>query len=226
MTSQKQIEANRRNAAMSTGPKTDEGKQRSRQNAYRHGLTAETVISAFESAEDYARFEEMITGDFDPQTAVECQLVLRVAALLWRLRRALAIETGLFDIQGKMLRARRRRKRQTRSDPLAVLKSLLVQPQSALPLQVSTIFEHAAAARASTTDPSVCFLGVAELNDVFERIGRYETRLWRQLAQTLLVLNYIHRRGRSSEATFRDGMQLRMDGINCGPMSNSHRKEL
>ena len=213
MTTHKQIEANRRNAARSTGPKTNEGKQRSRQNAYRHGLTAETVICAFESAEDYARFEEKITSDYDPQTAVECQLVLRVAALLWRLRRALAIETGLFDIQGKMLRARRRRKRQTRSDPLAVLKSLLVQPQSALPPQVSTIFEHAAAARASTTDPSVCFLGVAELNDVFERVGRYETRLWRQLAQALLILNSAHRRERLSKEAFRNGIQLRLDGI-------------
>jgi hypothetical protein len=48
MTSFRQIEANRRNARMSTGPITEEGKQRSRCNAVRHGLTAETVIGALE----------------------------------------------------------------------------------------------------------------------------------------------------------------------------------
>jgi hypothetical protein len=45
MTSLKQVEANRRNAARSTGPTSEQGKQRSRCNAVRHGLTAETVIS-------------------------------------------------------------------------------------------------------------------------------------------------------------------------------------
>jgi hypothetical protein len=46
MTSYRQIEANRRNALKSTGPKTEAGKQTSRCNAVRHGLTAETVITA------------------------------------------------------------------------------------------------------------------------------------------------------------------------------------
>ena len=57
MTSFRQIEANRRNAQNSTGPKTETGKQRSRGNAVRHGLTAETVIDALEDAEDYKAFE-------------------------------------------------------------------------------------------------------------------------------------------------------------------------
>ena len=84
----------------STGPSTNEGKQRSRCNAVRHGLTAETVIGALEDAEDYKAFEPAITADYDAQSAVERELVLRLASVLWRLRRATTIETGLFDIQG------------------------------------------------------------------------------------------------------------------------------
>jgi hypothetical protein len=57
MTSYRQIEANRRNALKSTGPKAEAGKQVSRRNALRHGLTAQTVISALEDAEDYRAFD-------------------------------------------------------------------------------------------------------------------------------------------------------------------------
>ncbi len=103
MTSFRQIEANRRNAQLSTGPVTEEGKKKSRQNAVRHGLTAETVIDALEDAEDYAAFEMAVTADYDAQSAVERELVLRLASLLWRLRPATAIESGLFKIQARQL---------------------------------------------------------------------------------------------------------------------------
>src|SRR5437764_11998333 len=99
MTTFKQIEANRRNARRSTGPITEEGKLRSRRNAVRHGLTAETMIGALEDAEDYKAFEAAVIADFDAHSAVERELVLRLASLLWRIRRATTMETGLFDIQ-------------------------------------------------------------------------------------------------------------------------------
>ncbi len=57
MTTFRQIEANRRDASKSTGPVTEEGKRQSRCNAFRHGLTAETVIGALEDAADYQAFE-------------------------------------------------------------------------------------------------------------------------------------------------------------------------
>ena len=110
MSSFRQMDANRRNARLSTGPVTEEGKRRSRQNALRHGLTAETVIDALEDAEDYAAFEMAVTADYDAQSAVERELVLRLASLLWRLRRATAIESGLFKIQARHLLQFRQRK--------------------------------------------------------------------------------------------------------------------
>src|SRR4051794_34455438 len=65
MTSFKQIEANRRNARRSTGSTSEQGKLRSRRNAVRHGLTAETVIAALEDAEDYTAFEAAVIADYD-----------------------------------------------------------------------------------------------------------------------------------------------------------------
>jgi hypothetical protein len=104
MTSVKQVEANRRNALKSTGPKTEAGRLRSRRNALRHGLTAETVIYLLEDADDYKAFEAAVTNDFDVQTAVERELVLRLASLLWRLRRAVTVESGLIQGQGSTTR--------------------------------------------------------------------------------------------------------------------------
>jgi hypothetical protein len=97
MTSFRQIETNRRNARKSTGPITEEGKQRSRCKAVSHGLTAETVIGALEDAEDYNAFQAAVAASFDAKTAVERELVLRLASLLWRLCRVTAIDTGFIE---------------------------------------------------------------------------------------------------------------------------------
>src|SRR4051812_39626370 len=103
MTSFRQIEANRRNARHSTGPISEQGKLRSRSNAVRHGLTAETVIGALEDTADYSAFEAAVMADYNAQSAVERELVLRLASLLWRIRRATTMESGLFEMQAKHL---------------------------------------------------------------------------------------------------------------------------
>src|SRR5476649_77952 len=118
MTSLKQIEANRLNALKSAGPRTEEGKQRSRQNAWRHGLTAETVISSLENAADYQAFEASIASDYQPRSATDRELVSRLASVLWRLRRSTSIETGLFQIQGELMRSRDARPQRRRIAPL------------------------------------------------------------------------------------------------------------
>ena len=78
--------------------RTEEGKRRSAQNAVRHGLTAETIIPTIEDAEDYQSFEEAVAASFEPENAVERELILRLASVLWRLRRATTIETGLLQM--------------------------------------------------------------------------------------------------------------------------------
>jgi hypothetical protein len=67
-------------------------------------------VVPLEDSEDYAAFEMAVTADYDTQSAVERELVLRLASLLWRLRRATAIESGLFKIQAKQLLQFRQRR--------------------------------------------------------------------------------------------------------------------
>jgi len=105
MTSVRQLEANRRNALKSTGPRSEAGKRVSRRNALRHGFTAETVIEPLENPEEYRAFEDAIVAEYLPQTPVEQELVHRLASLFWRLRRATSIETGLLRMQSEILHA-------------------------------------------------------------------------------------------------------------------------
>jgi hypothetical protein len=208
MTSFRQIEANRRNARKSTGPNTEEGKRRSRCNAVRHGLTAETVIAALEDAEDYKAFEAAITADYDAQSAVERELVLRLASLLWRLRRATTMETGLFEIQADDLNAFRQA-RQVHPASREVVYTLfghsdhidddsashgVANETEAGPRSVSNALESPAGP-GPNAEFARCFLGLANLpNHVLDRLSRYEATLWRQVRQILIALDALDRR--------------------------------
>src|SRR5215510_13406886 len=82
-------------------------RRRSRRRAWRDGLADQTVIRDLEDARSYRAFERALVGSINPRSVIELALVHRLASLLWRLRRANAIETGLFEIQGELLFARR-----------------------------------------------------------------------------------------------------------------------
>src|ERR1039458_9888953 len=102
MASDKQVSANRQNAAKSTGPITQNGKLQSRRNALRHGLTAATVVPAIEDTEEFERFAAAVKSDYQPASTVEHELVARLTSLLWRLRRSTLIETNLFQLQARL----------------------------------------------------------------------------------------------------------------------------
>jgi hypothetical protein len=175
MSSWKQIEANRLNALKSTGPRTDEGKRHSRCNAVRHGLTAETVIAGLEDREDYEAFETAVASCYEAESAVERELVLRLASVLWRLRRAIGIETALFESMN-------RQSRKSATEP-AKLFTLVGKPERPNPsfrndtytLQRNKIAENFL----RLTDFPTCPL---------DRLNRYEQRLWRQARQIILTL--------------------------------------
>src|SRR5713226_2261728 len=88
MTSEAKIEANRRNAFKSTGPKTEWGRARARLNALRHGMTAKQLVATDEDFGDFARFSAELRATLAPADAVEEQLVESIVVSTWRLRRA------------------------------------------------------------------------------------------------------------------------------------------
>jgi hypothetical protein len=185
MTSLRQIEANRRNAMKSTGPKTEAGKEQSRRNAVRHGLTAETVVDVLEDPEDYKAFETAVASDFDVQTAVERELVLRLASLLWRLRRATAIDTGLLEIPSDIDRGPDPK----RANEASVIGAVEIG-QLAHDLHDREI-EQGAGALTLNSGMSGRFLRIEP--EAVERLGRYETALWRQVYQVIFVLDFLRR---------------------------------
>jgi hypothetical protein len=199
VTSFRQIEANRRNALRSTGPTTEDGKRRSRQNAVRHGLSAETVVDIVEDIDDYRGFEAAVIADYDARTAVERELVLRLASLLWRLRRATMIETELLRIQAEVLRNRRSGDLEVRSRYTSppILREVILAVQDVQEDQPDcnpwpaghSTSRLAPQPVSSARDLAHCFLRLANLdNGVFERLGRYESALSRQVARILFLL--------------------------------------
>jgi hypothetical protein len=203
MTTFRQLEANRRNALKSTGPKTEAGKDQSRRNAVRHGLTAETVIGLLEDSEDYQQFEASVIADYDAQSAVERELILRLASVLWRLRRATTMETGLFEIQAQHLREYRQG-RQLLTNSRDAIHAAFERtdppnydpraPQSRLH-EIEPLGSSEMKSDGSTIDFARCLLRLFNLpNFALDRLSRYEASLWRQASQILFALEALDRR--------------------------------
>jgi hypothetical protein len=124
MTSTAKIEANRRNAQKSTGPKTPEGKAASSRNALRHGLTARQLILFDETEQDFANFHEELRDSHAPADAAEAALVERIAVAHWRLRRVWRAEAGTFNRE-----ARAAQRHQLRAEMVkALAAALAVKP--------------------------------------------------------------------------------------------------
>jgi hypothetical protein len=178
-------------------------RRRSRRRAWRDGLADQTVVRNLEDVRAYRAFERALIGNVDPRTVIELALVRRLASLLWRLRRASAIETGLFEIQGEFL--------------LESKHGLSRKPQPGT-LPIPTQFNgHKAAPGPNGQDdsraqelrpPSMlpptslpksraiaeCFLRLSKFNPgLLDRVGSYEARLWRQAAQTIWTLDAMRR---------------------------------
>jgi hypothetical protein len=85
MASQAQIDANRRNAQLSTGARTPEGKAVVACNALKHGLRADIFKQPMTDPESFDRFLADLVAEHQPQTSSEAVYVERMALCLNKL---------------------------------------------------------------------------------------------------------------------------------------------
>ena len=174
-------------------------RRRSRRNVWRDGLAAHSVIAGLEDAKSYRAFERAIIASFESSSAIEHGLILRLASLFWRLRRATAIETALLqrDVGGyHAVRAEIRthegaaagaqRRLSHRGHRQRGIEATDTTPTTQKPASYSD------SPSARKIAESFWRLAVVEF-DPFERLGAYEARLWRQAAQTIWTLDALRR---------------------------------
>ena len=165
--------------------------------------STETVITALEDAEDYKAFEAAITADYDAQSAVERELVLRLASVLWRLRRATGMETGLFEIQATHLRDYHHNRSNQLPPPYpAIIHAVSERANSdghelcgAAQTRISVTAGDGSRSERPNLGFARCFLRLANLpNFALDRLSRYEANLWRQVDRILFALDALDRR--------------------------------
>ena len=127
--------------------------------------------------------------------------MLRLASLLWRLRRATTMETGLFEIQAGHLREFRQTNQarpESREINYAMFDSDGVDRDRAS-RRITNGMGIVGMCEPESVDPAVhfarCFLRLANLPScALDRLSRYEAILWRQVAQILFALHALDRR--------------------------------
>ena len=110
MISQRQQEANRRNAAKSHGPTTPEGRAAVRLNALKHGLTAaEIILPTTEDKTEFEQFRFDFIDECRPVGPIQAALVEDMVTARWRMNRVRKMEPGFFAYRREILKGRMER---------------------------------------------------------------------------------------------------------------------
>ena len=182
------------------------GSRRSRRKAWRDGFAAQTVIAGLEDDRSYRAFERAIVASFGPRSVIELELIHRLVSLFWRLRRASAIETGLFGLHSATGYGERARLPYVARQPMKSVPPINGHGQSAFGAddwrdpKISAHRKRFHGVRQSADKSSKSrtiaqyFLHLAKLDpSLLERAGAHEARLWRQAAQAIWMLDALRR---------------------------------
>jgi hypothetical protein len=188
MTSEKQAQANRRNALKSTGPKTPEGKAAVRLNANKHGLRSQEVLLPGEDEEALKELDENLRAELQPLGELENLLVDGIIAAHWRLRRLRRVEAGIFawELYGELAE---RAQQEAHTYEWSVLDALgspeQITDEQKHQKALSRAQEMKAKQDAETTTLGRTFIRDADKANAFSKLSRYETAIWRSLYKAL-----------------------------------------
>ena len=95
------LSANRRNAQLSTGPKTALGKAKSALNAVKHGIFTKECLKNIsnEESRDYETLRLGIFESLKPKDQMQAILCDKITIDVWRLRKVLAFEQGAMQLE-------------------------------------------------------------------------------------------------------------------------------
>ncbi len=189
MTSDKQIQANRRNALKSTGPKTPEGKDAVRLNATKHGLRSQEVFLPGEDAEALKELDENLRAELEPVGELENLLVDGIVAAHWRLRRLRRVEAGIFawQLYGELTERAQQEAHTYKSDLLTELGDSMdtITDEQKHQEALSKAQEMKAKQDAETATLGRTFMRDADQANAFSKLSRYETAIWQSLYKAL-----------------------------------------
>ena len=117
MATEKQIAANNKNAQLSTGPRTKQGKAIVSQNALKHGLRAKKTVIHTESKAEFELHRDQMLTDLEPVGAMESILAQRIITLSWRLKRSDNVQTATINTMDA----------ENASNPLADIKKSMLK---------------------------------------------------------------------------------------------------
>lgn len=217
MTNGKQIEANRRNAQRSTGPRTDRGKAIVARNALRHGLTAQRILLPDETQDELGRLVDLLRRHYQPVGAAEVLLLERIIAATWRLRRVYRIEAGILSWQYHRELSERAESEaegcRRHSDQYLLDAMYSVTDETKRREALDRAASAAAKRDAEDTALGVAFVRDAAGANALPKLSRYEASIERGMCRAIQELERLQAARRRSDAPEADGGSFRvLDG--------------
>ena len=233
MTSDRKKEANRRNAAKSTGPRTPEGKATARLNAMKHGLLSQNVLLPGEDGEALRELGEELRAELQPVGEMESLLVGRIIGAVWRLERVRRVEAGIFAYELYEQLAQKAEE-EARSylhftprqveDISQLIDDLISSGQ--IDMSETTIIDNEKYEKAraearrlrsqqgtETTTLGRTFVRDADSANAFSKLSRYETAIERQLYKALHELERLQAARRGANVPVPVAVDVDVSGI-------------
>jgi len=221
MTTQKQTEANRRNAQSSTGPQSRTGKAKSKMNAMKHGLLAEHIVVRGEDPAEFDSFRESLIDDFLPQGSHEEYLVERLAACMWRLRRIYRIEAGIFTLESLTIELDRARneteKYQQDVEKRLFPSGVLITDEKGHSRATAQAEETARLRQEESLALSVAFKQDVENGNAISKLSRYEAPIEKSYFRALHELQRVLAARQNGQAPASIAVDVTVDGPSAAP---------